>query len=102
MKQLLKQIKTRVLIRLMTALGFGGMVGFCLSSCQSQLIDSDQSNQQEPECGCTSVKVIKLEPVEEELPMQRMNIVIVDQGPKIRLHAPQKYGAIMPPTTIVK
>ncbi len=43
----LKRIKRNILFRLMTALGFGGMAAFCLSSCQSPSANSDKQPKQE-------------------------------------------------------
>ena len=42
-----KQTKRKFLIRLMTALGFGSMAAFCISSCQSATSNSDKQPKQE-------------------------------------------------------
>lgn len=41
-----KSYKRKCLIRLMTVLGFGGMVGFCIASCQSPKANQDQQTEQ--------------------------------------------------------
>ena len=42
-----KLLKREFLIRLMTVLGFGGMVGFCISSCQQDKPNQDNQMNQE-------------------------------------------------------
>ena len=41
-----KSYKRKCLIRLMTVLGLGGMVGFCIASCQSPKANQDQQTEQ--------------------------------------------------------
>ena len=41
-----KSYKRKCLIRLMTVLGLGGMVGFCIASCQSPKANPDQQTEQ--------------------------------------------------------
>ena len=42
----IKQFKRNCLIRLMSALGFGGMTAFCLASCQPAVNDVQQPRQE--------------------------------------------------------
>ena len=81
MLPIFKPLKRRLLIRLMTALGFGGLAVFCLSSCQPLSEDVNEQLNSELQDGCSGVKVMTVEAVNEEMEMERVGFQVVRQNP---------------------
>ena len=99
----LHKLKRNFLIKLMSMLGFGGMVGFCISSCDSDYNQEGKYNL-DPTYPSTTIQI---DTDDTSMEMEKISVLKVQQRgkPPNKRHLIPAYGVpypMDPPPNIIK